>query len=202
MAERRPVDAERLLGRKRLHRAQVLKQTDVLMLHHLVPDEVAPDSLRPNLLFYEPRTAHGSTLSPGIHASLFARLGMTADALEWLRVTSRIDLDNLTNSSSAGVHLAGMGSLWQALVFGFAGLRPAGDALRLDPRIPEELGAIELGVRFRGSQVRARLEDASLVVSGDPPVGVLVGDRKTPVLATPDGVRLVRRGASWRRPQQ
>jgi trehalose/maltose hydrolase-like predicted phosphorylase len=202
MAERRPVDAERLLGRKRLHRAQVLKQTDVLMLHHLVPDEVAPDSLEPNLRFYEPRTAHGSTLSPGIHASLFARLGMTAEALEWLRVTSRIDLDNLTNSSSAGVHLAAMGSLWQALVHGFAGLRPAGDLLRLDPHVPEELGAIELGVRFRDSQVRARLEHGALTVSSDPPVTVLVGDRTTPELATPDGVRLVRRGTSWRRPQQ
>ena len=45
------------------------------MLHHLVPDEVAPGSLGPNLDFYEPRTAHGSSLSPGVHASLFARAG-------------------------------------------------------------------------------------------------------------------------------
>ena len=45
------------------------------MLHHLVPDEVAPGSLGPNLAYYEPRTAHGSSLSPAIHAALLARAG-------------------------------------------------------------------------------------------------------------------------------
>ena len=54
---------------------EVVKQADVLMLHHLVPDEVAPGSLAPNLDYYEPRTAHGSSLSPGVHASLLARAG-------------------------------------------------------------------------------------------------------------------------------
>ena len=48
------------------------------MLHHLVPDEVAPGSLEPNLAFYEPRTAHGSSLSPAIHAALFARANRPA----------------------------------------------------------------------------------------------------------------------------
>ena len=50
------------------------------MLHHLVPDEVAPGSLAANLDFYEPRTAHGSSLSPGIHAALLARAGRLAEA--------------------------------------------------------------------------------------------------------------------------
>ena len=45
--------------------SQLIKQADVLMLHHLVPDEVVPGSLAANLDFYEPRTAHGSSLSPG-----------------------------------------------------------------------------------------------------------------------------------------
>ena len=62
--------------------AQVLKQADVLMLHHLVPDEVAPGSLEPNLDFYEPRTAHGSSLSPGVHASLLRPRGRLDEALE------------------------------------------------------------------------------------------------------------------------
>ncbi len=201
LVERRPADAERVLGRRRLHGAQVVKQADVLMLHQLVPDEVAADSLRPNLLFYEPRTAHGSSLSPGVHAGLFARLGMTREALEWLRVTSRMDLDDLTNTTSEGLHFAAMGSLWQALAFGFAGLRPAGDLLRLDPHLPEEWDALELGVGFRGARVRVRIEQRALIVSSDPPVRVLVGTRKTPVVVTSEGVRFERWGRNWRRPQ-
>ena len=59
------------------------------MLHHLLPDEVAPGSLVPNLDFYEPRTAHGSSLSPAIHAALLARAGRYRPALEALRIAAR-----------------------------------------------------------------------------------------------------------------
>ena len=64
-----------LLGVDRVRGSQLIKQADVVMLHHLVPDEVEPASLAANLAFYEPRTAHGSSLSPAIHASLLARAG-------------------------------------------------------------------------------------------------------------------------------
>ena len=73
VAPRRPIAADLLLGADRVRATQVIKQADVLMLHHLVPDEVEPNTLEPNLRFYGPRTAHGSSLSPAIHAALYAR---------------------------------------------------------------------------------------------------------------------------------
>ena len=158
IAPRRPIAAELLLGRERTEAAQVLKQADVLMLHHLVPDEVAPGSLLPNLDFYEPRTAHGSSLSPAVHASLLARAGRFREALRALRIAARIDVDDLTRSTASGLHLATMGGVWQALVFGFAGVRPRRDALVVDPRLPPEWGAIELRLRFRGSPLRLRID--------------------------------------------
>jgi trehalose/maltose hydrolase-like predicted phosphorylase len=127
------------------------------MLHHLVPDEVEPNSLLPNLDFYEPRTAHGSSLSPAIHAALLARAGRFRDAVAAVQIAARIDLDDLTGSTASGVHLATMGGLWQALVFGFAGVRPHGRALRLEPRLPHEWGALDLRLRFRGSPLRLRI---------------------------------------------
>jgi trehalose/maltose hydrolase-like predicted phosphorylase len=51
-----------------------------------------------------------------------------------------------------------MGGVWQALVFGFAGVRPRRDALVVDPRLPPEWGAIELRLRFRGSPLRLRID--------------------------------------------
>jgi trehalose/maltose hydrolase-like predicted phosphorylase len=184
----RPTDAERLLGRARLAASQVGKQADTLMLHQLVPDEVARGSLEPNLLFYEPRASHGSSLSPGVHAGLLARLGRMSDALDWLRVTSRIDLDDVTDSSSAGLHIAAMGSLWQALVYGFAGLRPGVDGLRLDPRLPVDWSALEIRVVFRGAHVRVRVENPTVTVFCDRPVPILFRDQKRAVIATPEGI--------------
>ncbi|HYB30957.1 MAG TPA: glycosyl hydrolase family 65 protein [Solirubrobacteraceae bacterium] len=48
-----------------------------------------------------------------------------------------------------------MGSAWRALAFGFAGLRPIGNALGIDPVLAPGWDALELRVRFRGSRVRS-----------------------------------------------
>jgi len=173
LAPRRPVAADMLLGHDRTENAQVVKQADVLMLHYLVPDEVAAGSLEPNLDFYDPRTAHGSTLSPGVHAALLARAGRLQQALEMLRLTARIDLDDIGQATAGGLHLAAMGSVWRTLAFGFAGIRPVGDALAIDPLLPPGWETLELRVRFRGSRVRIRIREGSVEASADPPARAL-----------------------------
>ena len=157
IAPRRPIAADLLLGAERVARAQVIKQADVLMLHHLVPDEVVADSLPANLDFYEPRTAHGSSLSPAIHAALLARLRRYGPALEWLRIAAQIDLGDLTGSTAGGLHLATMGGLWQAIVHGFAGVRVLPDRLLVDPRLPSEWTSLNIGLRYRGTPFRLHI---------------------------------------------
>ena len=176
VAPQRPVAAEVLLGRERTRSAQVIKQADILMLHYLVPEEAAPGSLEPNLEFYEPRTAHGSTLSPGVHAALLARAGRLQDALEMLRLTSHIDLDDIGHMTAGGLHLAAMGSVWRALAFGFAGLRPVGDALAIDPVIAPGWKTFELRVRYRGSRVLVRIHPGAVEASADPPLNAFRPD--------------------------
>jgi trehalose/maltose hydrolase-like predicted phosphorylase len=173
VAPRRPVAADMLLGHQRIGNVQVVKQADVLMLHYLIPQETAPGSLEPNLDFYEPRTAHGSTLSPGVHAALLARAGRLQDAVEMLRLTARIDLDDIGGMTAGGLHLAAMGSVWRALAFGFAGLRPVGDALAIDPVIAPGWESLELCAQFRGSRIRIRIRPDAVDASSDQPVAAL-----------------------------
>jgi trehalose/maltose hydrolase-like predicted phosphorylase len=177
VAPRRPIAGDLLLGRDRVAGAQVVKQADVLMLHHLVPDEVVPGSLVPNLAFYEPRTAHGSSLSPALHAALLARVGRLEEAVEWLRVAAHIDLDDATGTTAGGLHMATMGGVWQALAFGFGGLRPRGEVLEIDPRLPERWGALELRICFRGVPARIRIERDVTTIEATAPLQVSVGGR-------------------------
>jgi len=167
VAPRRPIAADLLLGWERTRRAQVLKQADVLMLHHLVPDEVERGSLLPNLEYYEPRTAHGSSLSPAIHAALLARARRFDEALEALSIAARIDLDDLTGTTAGGVHLATMGGVWQALAFGFAGVRPRGDRLIVDPRLPPQWHSLQLALRFRGEPFRLSIDRLGAEIESD-----------------------------------
>lgn len=179
VAAKVPVAADMLLGHARTQKSQLIKQADVLMLHYLVPEEVAAGSLVPNLDFYGPRTAHGSTLSPGVHATLLARAGRLPEALDMLRLTARIDLDDIGQMAAGGLHLAAMGSVWRTLAAGFAGLHPVGDALAIDPMLPAAWDSLAVRVRFRGSRVRLRVLPGAVEASADPPVAALspAGDR-------------------------
>ena len=173
-----PLALDLVLGSDRVTASQLIKQADVLMLYHLLPDEVVPNSLARSLAFYEPRTAHGSSLSPAISAVLFARAGEPERALKLFRLAARLDLDDLTGTEAGGVHLATMGGVWQALAFGFLGLRAHDSFLSIDPSLPAAWSALELCFRFQGKRVKVRAEHDTVTVRCDGPIDVRIGDRE------------------------
>ncbi|HET9075829.1 MAG TPA: glycosyl hydrolase family 65 protein [Acidimicrobiales bacterium] len=171
-----PVAMDLILGAKRVSGSQLIKQADVLMLHHMVPDEVPGGSLGPSLDFYGPRTCHGSSLSPAIHASLLARAGRTDEALRLFRLAARLDLDDVTGTTAGGVHLATMGGLWQALAYGFLGLGTRGGALVVDPHLPEEWSAVTMRFRFGGVLTEVRADRTGVAIRGDYTLSVITAD--------------------------
>ncbi len=192
----RPLSGEVFLGRDRVAATQCVKQPDVLMLYHVIPDELAPGTLEPNLDFYDPRTSHGSSLSPGIHASLLARAGQTEEALAALRMIAFIDLDDASRGTAEGLHMAALGCMWQAMAFGFAGLRLAGDGLAVDPHLPSGWRSLEVPVRLRGRRVRVRAERDRICIWADRPVTVRIAGLKA-AIADRRGLTALRRGNGW-----
>ncbi len=169
-----PVAADMLLGRERILQTQVIKQPDVLMLHHMVPDECPPGSLEADLDFYLPRTSHGSSLSPAICAALLARAGRPDDALPLFDMAARLDLDDLTGMTAGGLHLATMGGLWQAVVCGFAGIAPTRDGLRIDPHLPSRWTSLRVAVRYRGTRVKVTIDGDRVTAEAADPVPVII----------------------------
>jgi trehalose/maltose hydrolase-like predicted phosphorylase len=151
-------------------RSQLIKQPDVLMLHHLVPDQVERGSLGPNLDYYGPRTAHGSSLSPAVTASLLARAGRPDEALAMLRVALALDLEDLTGMTGSGLHMANLGGIWQAVVTGMAGVRVRAGALMVDPRLPAAWDGLQLRFRCLGRRVRLDVTHEQTVISADGPL--------------------------------
>lgn len=81
------------------------------------------DVLRANWDYYEPRTDHGSSLSCAIHSAIASRLGLREKAWQYFVRAARIDLADAMGNAANGVHMATQGGLWQAVVYGFAGVR-------------------------------------------------------------------------------
>jgi trehalose/maltose hydrolase-like predicted phosphorylase len=184
-----PIAADLLLGPERVAGSQLVKQADVVMAHHILPGELAAGSLAADVAYYEPRTAHGSSLSPAVYAAQLARAGRPDDALGLFRVAARLDLDDLTGTTAGGLHLATMGGVWQALAHGFLGVDPAGDALDLDPCLPTAWQALELRFRFRGRAVRVRADHEHIHVTCAAPVAVRLAGGP-PRLCGPPGAHL------------
>jgi trehalose/maltose hydrolase-like predicted phosphorylase len=176
-----PVDV--LLGADRTRQAQVVKQPDVLMLLALLPGEYDRRIQQVNFRYYEPRCAHGSSLSPAIHALLAARLGKMELAQHYFRQAAAIDLEDTRGDGAFGVHMATLGGLWQAAVFGFGGLTLEDSGVRLDPHLPVTWRRLAFNIRWRGRQMRFEVRRDPAQVSAwlehGPPLSINVhGDRQ------------------------
>ncbi len=144
-----------MLGHERALRSQVIKQADVVMLMALLGAEVGPaEVLRNNFETYYPRTDHGSSLSPAIHAWVAARLGLGEIAWRMFEQAAATDLENNQGNVADGIHAAACGGLWQALLFGFCGLQLTEEGPAVDPKLPAHWRRVSFSVTYRGEKHR------------------------------------------------
>lgn len=142
-----------MLGHHRALASQVIKQADIVMLMALMPDMATREVMINNFNTYYPRTDHGSSLSPAMHAWVAARLGLDDTAYHMFEHAAWIDLKDNKGNVRDGIHAAASGGLWQAVVFGFCGLHIADDGtLAVDPRLPAHWKHVTFRVIYRGEQ--------------------------------------------------
>ncbi|HEV2595013.1 MAG TPA: beta-phosphoglucomutase [Sphingomicrobium sp.] len=142
-----------------LSRHQVIKQASVVLAHVLTKESSRAQQRR-DFDYYEPRTAHDSSLSASPHAIVAARIGQTSKAHEFLRESVFVDLHNLHGNVGHGLHMASMAGGWQALVWGFAGLKLDRGILEFVPRSAPELRAYSFGLTWRGSTLTVEVDPA------------------------------------------
>lgn len=198
-----------LLGRERVQASKVVKQADVVMLIALLWDRIPARARRVNFDYYEPRTCHGSSLSPAAHAWVAARLGEMATAGQYFRQAAEIDLSNSMGNAAGGVHAAALGGLWQAAVFGFGGVRQVGEGIGVAPRLLEGWSSLSFPLAFRGARLRFEIEPSALRVQflegpGEARLPLTLGDDGgAPVeLRLGEVLEAVREGAGWRQVAQ
>lgn len=197
-----PIDT--CLGPERIRRSKAIKQADVVALSALLWEKWPTAVHEANFRYYEPRTAHGSSLSPAFYALVAARLGDRALALAYFRQAAEIDLANNMGNAAGGVHMGALGALWQAAVFGVAGLRMCENGIVLDPHLLPGWAEMAFPLQWRGRLLHVHLNADPrrievIVEKGDElTVAVLEG----PACSARGGQRVVSRGngsgwANW-----
>jgi trehalose/maltose hydrolase-like predicted phosphorylase len=140
-----------------LYRHQVSKQADLVLGMVLGGEQVSLERKRRVFDHYEPITTHDSTLSATTFAILANEVGHEARALDFFAETSLVDIDDRHGNTGHGVHMAALAGSWLALVWGFAGFRPHGPALRFRPTRPATWQGYGFGLLWRGTLVRVEV---------------------------------------------
>jgi len=162
------------------NRYQLAKQADVLMLVYLLgPDgllaqldrlgyTVTDDALRHTVDYYLARTAHGSTLSRVVHASVLARLDPT-QAWELFRDSLAADLDDTQGGTTAeGVHLGAMAGTIDIVTRAFAGMTLTEDRIAFTPMLPDGLRHVSFSIHHRGHRLHVSLDHTRLRLAAAP----------------------------------
>ena len=177
--QRRPLDlrrakptAKRIIDSTMPYEAlplyQVTKQSDVVTLMCLLPEEFSRQEQEAAYRFYEPRTAHDSSLSYAPYGWLAARLGMEGEAYRYFSRCAYLDIADTKLNTVSGLHYANFGGTWQMAIFGFAGLSLKGGTLHLCPRLPKAWKGLKTSFWYRGVRltVDVRWDRCALTAEG------------------------------------
>jgi kojibiose phosphorylase len=154
--EPRTRSMQAILGIEGASKRQVLKQPDVLMLLYLLRDSLGSDydhqTLQKNWDYYAPRTdiTYGSSLGPAIHAALASYLNQPEEAYDRFMQAALVDLEDTRRNAKEGIHAASAGGVWQAIVFGFAGVRTTDTGPVANPHLPSGWTRVKFKLHWRG----------------------------------------------------
>lgn len=123
---------------------------------------------RVNRDFYEKRTSHGSSLSDSMHVLAATYAGIENNAYQHLLDALFIDLNDKKGNNGIGTHAAALGGGWQAIVYGFGGVRLEDDQLSLNPKLIENWKGLKFPVRFRGQQLLVQIRSNSVEITAAP----------------------------------
>jgi len=149
---------------------QVTKQADVVILLYLleqVDTIFSNDVKEKNFHYYEPRTLHDSSLSLSTHAIIANDIGDRDLAYSLFKRATEIDLGPFMHSSDHGIHAASIGGIWQATIFGFAGIRLKNGKLQINPRLPEQWQDIQFTIQWQGQPVTIFANHKKLIVKAE-----------------------------------
>jgi kojibiose phosphorylase len=161
---------------------QVLKQADVvqlLALHDLFPESVVRD----NYDYYEPRTEHGSSLSPSVHALVACKANHPETAYRYFKESATIDLYHRSkkvvsgDSFLGGIHTAACGVTWEIIVKGFAGFHWGNDSLVFHPHLPKNWQSLTFNLIIRGRTLTILIDHEKVaveIVDGENPLSIQV----------------------------
>ena len=160
-------------------RQRMAKQADSILGMFLHSDHFDREDLTRNYDFYQGFTLHHSSLSTCVFGILASGIGRAEEAYRYFSESARMDLDDHHNNVYAGIHAANMAGSWQAVVYGFGGMRTNAGQLELAPSLPALWDGYRFHIIYCGARLEVSVSGGSCMVKhleGEPQELALYGE--------------------------
>ena len=147
---------------KSLGKTSLIKQADVVILLYLLDDVFSLKTKIANYNFYIQRTVHKSSLSPSIHSLLASEAGDLNRAYNLFKASLHADISNAYGNTREGIHAASLGGTWQAVIFGFAGVKIKREKMTVNPRLPGRWNKIAFSLIWRDDLLKFELTNDAI----------------------------------------
>ena len=142
-----------------LYRFQVIKQADVVLPQFLLGDEFSADIKKKNFDYYDPLTTGDSSLSVSIQGIMAAEFGYLDLATKYFTYALLMDIADIGDNVDQGLHLASMGGIWMAVVYGIAGMRDYDGKLSFNPKLLKETSGINFNLTLREKLLQINIRE-------------------------------------------
>lgn len=154
------------ISQEKIYRSRCIKQADTIALMSIFPDQFTDHQVKTAYEYYKPLTTHDSSLSPAVHALAANRLGYDQETEAFLDRTLAVDMELVRKGAEDGIHIANCGALWQMVIQGFLGVKPAyqNEELEVNPQIPDFIKEIEAVLVWKGKKYRVIADKSKVSV--------------------------------------
>ncbi|MDF9797467.1 trehalose/maltose hydrolase-like predicted phosphorylase [Catalinimonas alkaloidigena] len=156
---------------------KVSKQADVLMLFYLFTSfelkeifdtlnyPFDPINIKKNIIYYEKRTSHGSSLSRLVYSWVMARAHRKM-SWKFFEEALRSDFEDIQGGTTAeGIHLGAMAGTVDMVQRAYTGAYvDEKGVLWLNPSLPNEIDTISLSLRFRGQCLHVHISKLEITL--------------------------------------
>ncbi len=151
---------------------KILKQADTVLMLNLFKDRYPYEVKKANWEYYEPRTEHGSSLSPCVYALLATDIGNPEWAYKYFLKTATIDLTGESKQYAGtiyigGTHPAANGGAWMAAILGFAGVSYNGSTAVINPKLPAVWNTLEFKLVLSGQIFGVSIDKSSVTLHSE-----------------------------------
>ena len=141
-----------------IYRHNVIKQADIVLAMFLLGISFSRNQKTPNFDYYDPLTTGDSSLSVSIQVILAMELGYVEKAIEYGTYAGWMDLADVYANVEQGCHIASMGGLWMAIIYGMAGMRECNGRIAFHPRSGPRIEGLRFHLTVQGQHLAVDLD--------------------------------------------